>query len=262
MSILVTYNTTTRLYGAYDTYDEFMRDVAENEYDRMQSIIITLPEREIDFQKFLPPLGTYFPNTKVLTIRYPYQTYNNDERHTLELPKVHRNTSNLTTYGITISNIEDILPVELEILELRNGEYKVIPTLPQNIIKINMSNNQINVIPDQFPETLEGLVLSQNRIEEICTLPPRLLYLYIDHNNIHYLPELPSTITDLYIESNTLYQLPILPDSLIELNCEDNCIAHFPNNFPDEIVLLRTRNNPGSPLTASLERLEHLERSS
>lgn len=239
--------------STYYSYDDFTRTFDESRY-AIDMFIIDSPESEEDFQKFLPPLGTYFPETECLTIQYRLG------RITLELPKLHRNTSRFVTYGITISNIDDILPSELRRLELVHGTYMSTPTLPQNLVSLNMRDNEIFALPHQFPETLKMLVLSNNHIQSLPSLPEGLETLYVDYNGLRSLPQMPPSIVSLYVQSNGIYHLPTLPHSLVEFNCEDNCIGRFPVNFPEYLEVLQTEGNPDDVPPETFERLEYLER--
>lgn len=120
MSIEIYYKYSFMWGGAqylecFNSYNEFVRDFLDSEeyypegIDEWHTIIkcihITFPENESDFQQFLPPLETYFPDSEHISIIYT----NDNTQPTLELPKIPTSTVMFKTRGITISNIENIL---------------------------------------------------------------------------------------------------------------------------------------------------------
>lgn len=270
MSINIAYEyseITNEYHDCFNSYHEFVHDFLESEeyypeerYEEhviITSIQIIFPENESNFQQFLPPLGTYFPDSKHISIVYTH----NDTPPTLDLPKVPTSTVTFETRGITVSNIEDILHEYLREIDLVYGGYTQMPRFPPlwELHSLNMEHNQLCIIPDELPRFLTHLKLSHNCIQELpSSLPYELEELDVAYNGLRQLPQLPPTIRILNVKSNGIYELPSLPDSLVSLNCEDNCIVNFPNNLPDFLRYLFSQGNTGVVSYDTLYMLEYI----
>lgn len=129
------------------------------------------------------------------------------------------------------------------------------PNFELSVKGINLSNLNINVIPDSISnlKNLECLILSHNFLtglpDSICEIKP-LKYLMINDNSLNSLPERIGNLSNLkrlYLSNNLLVSLPVSVCNLIEL--EQLALR---NNFievlPKELVNIKClRYLPVSP---------------
>lgn len=119
-------------------------------------------------------------------------------------------------------------------------------TLPDDITEINISNRNLNELPDlsRF-KNLSYLDCSSNNLKEL-KLPKQLLdkliYLICDFNNMTYIQKLPYNIIFLQCSNNLLEILPDLPNSIKHLYCYNNKLNNI-DILPSSLVHLDIRNN-------------------
>ena len=106
-------------------------------------------------------------------------------------------------------------------LDLSNLNLTSLPTLPDNLKKLNCTKNNLTTLP-KLPITLTSLFCFSNELTILPSLPNGLLILFCTHNKLTRLPSLPNGLGILYCSNNELTRLPKLPDSLEDLLCENN----------------------------------------
>ena len=108
-----------------------------------------------------------------------------------------------------------------------------------------------------FPDGLEKLYLSGNRLTSLPPLPQSIKILYCDENQLTSLPPLPPSLKVLRCETNRLTSLPPLPQSLIRLFCSDNLLTSLPPLPPSlkELYCVLNQLTDLPPLPHSLTRL-------
>lgn len=89
---------------------------------------------------------------------------------------------------------------------------------------------QLEEYPENIPDNVKYLVLDDNYISHIPSLPSGLITLNIFGNKLMSLPELPSTLRELDCDCNLLKRLPTLPPSLRILDCRNNDLLSYPGD--------------------------------
>jgi len=87
---------------------------------------------------------------------------------------------------------------------------------------------QLEEYPNEIPNNVKYLVLDDNYISHIPSLPEGLITLNIFGNKLMSLPELPITLRELDCDCNLLKRLPTLPSSLRILDCRNNELLSYP----------------------------------
>ena len=140
------------------------------------------------------------------------------------------------------SGIVDLLAIptdynKIKAIYFMAGNITQIINIPANITMISASNNKINTI-DQFPESIEHIILDNNLFKDTINLSN---YIYLKHlnlanNRLVHVIDLPKMIQYLNVEHNLIQELFLTNIVLLStLYCEYN-----PNliiyNSPDTIV--------------------------
>jgi len=142
------------------------------------------------------------------------------------------NTNYLTIFSSGINDLTGILAFKnLQSLECFDNNLSTLPNLPDSLIFLDCSNNNISSIQGSLPSSLGSFICFNNLLTS--------------------LPNLPNSLTELNCSSNPISCLPILPNSLYDLNIYNTSINCFPN-FPiaiqnlDTNILLCTAGNNNS----------------
>lgn len=141
-------------------------------------------------------------------------------------------------------------------VDLRRLNLTELPHLPEGIIRLNCSFNQLTSLP-RLPSTLEWLYCATNLLTSLPKLPPSLDYLQCDTNRLTSLPELPLSLRTIYCNKNNLTSLPELPPSLIILRCYKNQLTTLPK-FPVYMFSINCYSNPLTTLPTLPLELEEL----
>jgi Leucine-rich repeat (LRR) protein len=80
------------------------------------------------------------------------------------------------------------------------------PTLPQNIIFLSCSFNNLTSLPT-IPYKLKELYCSDNHLTSMPTLPQNIIFLSCSFNNLNYFPTLPENIHELFWHNNPIYEI-------------------------------------------------------
>lgn len=94
----------------------------------------------------------------------------------------------------------------------------------------------------EYFDGLGYLICSDNNIDSLKALPPRLKILAADNNNISYAASFTSNIREILLADNPLSGLPMLPDSLELLNISNCSFTSVPTLVPT-ITNLNLRDN-------------------
>ena len=139
--------------------------------------------------------------------------------------------------------------IQLRIKRMSNGTLNLsglglpeIPIpLPETLIELNCSNNQLTALPP-LPPTLEVLIVRNNHLTSLNGLHENIIHIEADYNRLTSLPELPSQLNHLGCDYNNLTSLPPLPQSLRWLSCMVNPISTLPP-LPPKLNLLNCAYN-------------------
>lgn len=128
-------------------------------------------------------------------------------------------------YFINLSyNQLEVLPplhAHIHTLHLTKNQLRYLPILPTRLEYLRIDGNPINQLPS-LPPKLNVLNVNYCQLTELPTLPRSLEYMYVAYNLLTSLPELPDGLHTLDVEGNDLYELPYLPDSLRVLRISGN----------------------------------------
>ena len=127
--------------------------------------------------------------------------------------------------------ISDLSGIEyfdnLTYLNVQFGQISNIPSLPNSLIELDISENLITSLPI-LPSGLSILKCYLNQLTNLPELPNSLIELSCGGNQLTYLPNLPFNLQNLECEGNQLSYLPILPNTLQSLSCSFNQISSLP----------------------------------
>ncbi|KAH0785426.1 protein phosphatase 2C [Histomonas meleagridis] len=149
-----------------------------------------------------------------------------------------------------ITEIEvDKLNHNLVSLDLSNNKIKKLPqnffTRFSHITELFLNNNCLTSLPQHMTSSLTTLVLTNNKIKNIPSLPSSLTQLYISFCMLKSLPDSishNSNLTVLDAAGNKLKTIPKLKCIKI-LNLSNNKLNSFPSNLPPTITNLYLSGN-------------------
>ena len=142
-----------------------------------------------------------------------------------------------------LKELPDNLPQKLQFLRCSNNKLtELSDNLPQQLIYLDCNNNELTQLPI-LPQKLQELYCSNNQLKELPTLPQNLIEFICSDNQLEQLPILPQQLQSLNCEKNELKQLPTLPQKLQELSCEKNKLTELSSSIPQQIKLIRCRDN-------------------
>jgi len=148
-----------------------------------------------------------------------------------------------------IKDTDDIIewPEALEVLEISNNPLQKIPrNLPNSLKKIRMRHTNIQMI-EHLPNSVRELDCFDSQINEIYLLPRDLARCFLAKNYISspICPNIwPYRLKTLDLAFNFLTEFPEgLPDTLEHLNLANNFITEVPKRLPLNIKTLILRKN-------------------
>ncbi len=137
----------------------------------------------------------------------------------------------ITYIDITNDSIVDLTGIQyFDNLQYLTGEHNFltnIPSLPANIINLDISNNQLTSLP-ALPNTLTNLYCNNNLLTSLPSLPNSIAQFYCQYNQLYSLPALPTSLYEMYCGNNNLMSLPTLPNGLYGFNCRNNQLTSLP----------------------------------
>ena len=103
-------------------------------------------------------------------------------------------------------------------------------SLSEDIQKINVSDKDINYLPDlrRFKK-LKILNCNNNKLTSLPHFNEKLEKIYCCHNQLSSLPLLNENLKELYCSHNQLTSLPQFNKKLEQLNCSNNQITSLPH---------------------------------
>lgn len=140
------------------------------------------------------------------------------------------NLESCNTEHIDLKLLNLKLPTYMRKITLLEYHINIWPTtlnICQGLQYINLSNNQIKVLPT-------GL----------ATILPNLRTLDLSYNRLSIIPDLPPYITELVLNNNLITELGILPIMCKQINLGNNALQSLPNELPPELLALDISNNP------------------
>ena len=118
-----------------------------------------------------------------------------------------------------------------------------LPDLPDTLIGLYCSNNNLTELPKVLPSSLHILLCEDNNLTEISNLPNSLKYLYLRNNKISHLDNLPDSLILLNCSHNNLTKLPKLPNLLNHLSCDNNHFIKLDTFLPNSLSYLSCSSN-------------------
>lgn len=143
--------------------------------------------------------------------------------------------------------------------------------MESNKSEVDISNTNIQVLPDVYHESLEVFNAFGNSVEtiptSIFTTASRLRELYLDHNKITSVPREINNLRELMVLSLHDNLLEVLPDeigelrNLLELRLDRNRLSSLPDSIClcKSLTLLHIDGNPLTALPASIGDLDQLK---
>jgi E3 ubiquitin-protein ligase SspH2 len=143
------------------------------------------------------------------------------------------------------------------ILDLSELELTSLPALPNNLLKLNCSRNNLTSLltrgnvsccfrlfnrTQQLPNTLIYLNCENNLLTSLPSLPNNLQKIFCCNNKLSNIPDLPDNLQLLDCGYNKITKLPTLPNTLQTLDCGHNKIKNLPT-LPNSLQKLYCRNN-------------------
>ena len=111
-------------------------------------------------------------------------------------------------------------------------------------ISLNCSHWNVTTFTGlQYFSNLDTLIIQDNPITTLDTIPSALKYLEVTYCQLTSLPALPNSLLDLHCENNFLSSLPILPNSLINMNLSSNQFTTL-TSIPNSVQFLNVNNCP------------------
>ena len=145
-------------------------------------------------------------------------------------------------------------PELVYMINISNQNVKMLPDWISeciNLRELKCVNNELTVLP-QLPKSLKVLNCGFNNLTVLPELPQSLKYLDCDYNKLTYLPELPDNLVTLQISNNKLLsKLPKIPRRLKSLYCNGCQLTELPE-FPTSLEELICYNNKITQLPESL----------
>ncbi|XP_046995835.1 toll-like receptor 2 type-2 isoform X1 [Schistocerca americana] len=114
------------------------------------------------------------------------------------------------------------------------------------LLKLDLSGNELEDLPQLLPARLENLNVSRNRMIALnARLPQSLIILNVSFNNLETLPEpLPGGLQKLDASNNRLRRLPQrLPAGLWLLAVSHNLLLELPQHLPPALQVLQVSHN-------------------
>ena len=141
------------------------------------------------------------------------------------------NLTNLTCGMCNLDSIH-IFPTSLRYAQLSYNKLRSLPTLPNNLLSLDCSNNsKLKTLPS-LPNTLGFLNCMVDSLTSLPNLPTSLTDLYCGSNSLKSLPNLPSTLSFLDCSVNSISTIPSIPTNLKQLICSNNQLTQLPTlNF-------------------------------
>jgi Leucine-rich repeat (LRR) protein len=152
---------------------------------------------------------------------------------------------NLTSLTINYTNLEeiiDLLPTNLEELNISSNSLKKLPHLPNKLKFLYCSYNYITHI-DEMPESIQFLDCSNNNITYI-NISKGLHHLLCNNNKITKINSFPDELYSVQCFNNLLSELPDL-NNVTYLDCHNNLLIKLPikSNINDKLTYMDIQNN-------------------
>ncbi|ELF7273489.1 type III secretion system effector E3 ubiquitin transferase SspH2 [Salmonella enterica] len=93
---------------------------------------------------------------------------------------------------------------------------------------LNVGESGLTTLPDHLPPHITTLIIPDNNLTRLSTLPAGLQELIVAGNQLPSLPALPSGLRELSIYGNPLTSLPALPSGLCKLSAFGNQLTSLP----------------------------------
>jgi len=195
------------------------------------------------------------------------------QRNTLELeinglgltelpPELPPNITLLNAMGNRVTTLPAVWPAGITRLDVSYNQLTVLSALPEKLRNLDACFNQINHLSALLPHKIIMLDLSNNNLDALPeTLPPFLRTLYVNDNVIRDLPaHIPITLRRIYASENRIVALKEnYPPKLRILNLNGNLISTLPDNI-NSLPRHCSINLNNNPLTyTSCLQLESLE---
>ena len=152
--------------------------------------------------------------------------------------------------GLSIENLNNLLPYGLMGLSCSNTKIRVIDGFPSSLQSLKCRNTFYLEAIERLPINLAHLDCGKSTVKKLCELPQNLRVLIIDGTNIKMLPNLPMLLEELNCSNNHISKIESLPLNLSILNVSNTLI----NSLPRLPSFLKTLNCSNTRIS----KLEHL----
>ncbi|EKT1429563.1 type III secretion system effector E3 ubiquitin transferase SspH1 [Salmonella enterica] len=123
---------------------------------------------------------------------------------------------------------------------------------------LNVGASGLTTLPDRFPPHITTLVIPDNNLTSLPSLPQGLQKLWAYNNWLASLPTLPPGLGDLAVSNNQLTSLPEMPPALRELRVSGNNLTSLPA-LPSGLQKLWAYNNRLTSLPEMSPGLQELD---
>ena len=138
--------------------------------------------------------------------------------------------------GDSIKN--HILPNSLLKLNCSYNQLTSLPDLPNSLLELYCANNRLTSLPN-LPNSLETLDCPNNELTSLPDLSDLLEYLNCSKNQLTSFTnvQIPNSLRYLYCDNNQLTLFPDLPNSLKDISCVNNQLIYLPNLNKINIII-------------------------
>lgn len=152
---------------------------------------------------------------------------------------------NLIRFVCNDSGVESIsdYPEGIEIIMMNDNNLKTYGVLPDSVLEVYFKDNQL-VLVDNLPPNLHKLDMSDNVIDKVtCRLPSSLDSIDFANNNIITLPDLPDGLTHCILSKNNIKMIMDYPEELLYLDVSNNELTYIPPGLEKKIPYFDASNN-------------------
>ena len=206
---------------------------------------------------------------------YTFKLYDNKLPHPSEIKKnniyvifKYCNISELSYTDEDFSDYIFLLPEWVEFFDLsynslyalyegRSHDYK----LPSNLKVLDFSYNKLTNIPDNLPENMVAMNISNNSIKYVPKLPETMKFINCSHNTIKWFDQEMPNLMKLDLSYNHIYYFRFdrLPSHLKHINLKANQLEVINGEFPENLEYLNISDNRLKEIPELPNNLKHLD---
>lgn len=161
----------------------------------------------------------------------------------IQLSNLPKNLEYLDASNNSLSEFKkEDFPTSIREIELEKNIISEINDYPENITSLNLSDNELNSLPTNFPASLITLLVGKNKLNKFSSITSQIIYLDISSNNIESIESLNNEIEALQCSKNKIYHIKKLPTNLKILIAYSNKIRGV-YSLPESIEELDISHN-------------------